>query len=163
MYTTENYVWGLLVYLLGFLILLPIGWHFTGKIPWSTVRHLTRLVCIVLAVTPAKAYTDMYFLAPAWIVIAFELLSPTTEAGAARPLVPLLLVLGAALAAYFALRLKFGDGNSGTGKSVPGESPAATAKIPAAAERVGQPPGPAGPALAGNGGKTEPTIGRTRP
>ncbi len=104
MYTTENYLWGLLIYLLGFLILLPFGWHYTGKIPWRTCRDLTRLFFIVLALAPAKAYSDLNFLAPVWIVIAFEWLQPSTDAGAVRPLIPLALIFLIALGCYIGIR-----------------------------------------------------------
>lgn len=120
MYTTENYIWGSLVYFLGFLIVLPFGWKFTGFIPWERAREITRIVCFVFFLAPAKAYEDMYYLAPAWFVAAFELLRPTTDEGVWRPLSPMLLILLLALAVYFAIQFK----NRGKQRAV--ETPAAS-------------------------------------
>jgi hypothetical protein len=110
MYSIENYIWGLVAYLLGFLMMLPLGWKLTGFIPWSWPRRVLRTFLFALFLTPVKAYPDVGFLAPAWVVAAFELFQPSSELGALRALVPILVVFVVLLAALVAWHLRWRPG-----------------------------------------------------
>lgn len=97
MYTHENYTWGLVAYGIGFVLALPLWFKFTRwAIPWAFPRTLARILFAVLLLTPVRAYTDMDFLAPAWLVAMFEFFKPTSVDGPARALTPLVIALMAA-------------------------------------------------------------------
>ena len=72
MYTQEEYLYGWLAYLAGVLILVLCGWMITAKIPWAGLRGLIRLLAIVTLLVPWYADAEMSYLAPAWIIAAFE-------------------------------------------------------------------------------------------
>lgn len=101
MYTMENYVWGLVAYGLGCLLMLPLTWKLTRLlIPWGPPRAIVRLFAAALLLTPVKAYEDLHFLAPAWVVAGFELVQPTTVEGPFRAIMPMLVVFFAAVLLY---------------------------------------------------------------
>lgn len=101
MYTQENYYWGLVAYGLGVLLLLPMTWWLSRVLlPWRIARDLFRLVALALMLTPVRAYEDVNYLAPAWVVAAFEFLRPTTDMGPARALAPLAMALIAVCGLY---------------------------------------------------------------
>ena len=84
MYTEENYFWGLVIYGLGVLLMMPAMIKVTGFImPWKPLRVVLRVFFVALLVTPVYAYKDVEFLAPAWVVAPFELVRPTSEEGPA--------------------------------------------------------------------------------
>jgi hypothetical protein len=72
MYTQEEYLYGWLAYLAGVLILILCGWIITAKIPWAGLRGLIRTIAIVTLLVPWYADAEMTYLAPAWIIAAFE-------------------------------------------------------------------------------------------
>jgi hypothetical protein len=72
MYTQEEYLYGWLAYLAGVLILVLCGWIITAKIPWGWLRGLIRSLAIVTLLVPWYADAEMTYLAPAWIIAAFE-------------------------------------------------------------------------------------------
>lgn len=72
MYTQEDYLYGWLVYLLAAAVLIVCGWMVTAKIPWGGLRGLIRLLAVVALLVPWYADADMAYLAPAWIIAAFE-------------------------------------------------------------------------------------------
>lgn len=93
MYTAENYLWGLVAYALGCLLILPGFWKATRLlIPWAPPRAIVRLLLAAVILTPIKAYEDMMFIAPAWVVATFEVFRPTTVEGPFRALMPILAV-----------------------------------------------------------------------
>lgn len=101
MYSHENYLWGLVAYGLGFLLLLPLIFTIAKVVmPWRVPRNLILIFLFTLLLTPVRAYTDMSFLAPAWMVTALEIIKPTTPEGAARALTPLAVT-------YVALSLSY--------------------------------------------------------
>jgi len=103
MYTHENYLWGLVVYAAGFLLILPMLLTVTrAVIPWRIPRGIIRLFFVALLLTPVQAYNGMYFLAPAWMVAVFEFVRPTSVEGPARALTPMVVVFVALIAAYCA-------------------------------------------------------------
>ncbi len=98
MYTDENYLWGLVAYGLGFLLILPmLLWATRFVIPWRGVRTVVRLFLVALLITPVRAYTDMHYLAPAWLVAGFEFFQPTSPEGPARSVAPIVIVFAALL------------------------------------------------------------------
>lgn len=72
MYTQEDYLYGWLFYGLGALVLILCGWLLTARIGWTPLRNMIRLLAIVTLIAPWYATTDMTYLAPAWIIAAFE-------------------------------------------------------------------------------------------
>ncbi len=101
MYTMENYVWGLVAYGLGCLLVLPLCWKLTrALIPWTPPRVITRLFIAVFLLTPVRAYEDTQFFAPAWVVAGFEAVRPTTVEGPFRAIMPMLAVFVAVVALY---------------------------------------------------------------
>jgi len=93
MYSQENYIWGLVAYGMGFLMILPaLLWVTRVTVPWQIPRALVRLFFVALLLTPVKAYNDMHFLAPAWVVAAFEFMKPSSVEGPARALTPMVVV-----------------------------------------------------------------------
>lgn len=101
MYTYENYIWGLVAYGLGCLLVLPLTWKLTRlAISWSPPRMILRLLLAAFFLTPIKAYQDMDYLAPAWVVAAFEMVRPTTVEGPFRAIMPMLAVFLALVGLY---------------------------------------------------------------
>ena len=101
MYTHENYLWGLVAYALGFLCILPALIIATRwAIPWSIPRNVVRLFFAALLLTPARAYTDMYYLAPAWMVAAFEFVRPSSVEGPARAITAIVVSFAVLLLIY---------------------------------------------------------------
>lgn len=72
MYTQEEYLYGWLAYLVGALVIVLCGWMITAKIPWGGLRGLIRALAIVTLLVPWYANPEMTYLAPAWIIAAFE-------------------------------------------------------------------------------------------
>lgn len=100
MYSQENYFWGLVVYGLGFLLIVPALYHVLRvAMPWRPGRVVLWILVAVLLLTPVRAYTDMDFLAPAWVVALFEFVRTTSQEGPARAITPMVVALGGALLA----------------------------------------------------------------
>jgi hypothetical protein len=93
-YTDENYLWGLVGYYLGVLLLLVPTWWLTRPLPGFPLRALVRCAAVALLATPMLAYPDLKYLAPAWGVMLFDALSPAHSDGLLRGVVPLLAVFG---------------------------------------------------------------------
>lgn len=105
MYTDENYFWGLVAYGLGFLLMLPLGWKITGfLLPWGLPQMVVRLFLFAFFLTPVRAYPEIDYLAPAWVVAAFEVFQPTTDLGPLRAAVPIIVVFFVLLLGYFGWR-----------------------------------------------------------
>lgn len=87
MYSEENYIWGLVAYGLGVVLVLPAMLKVTALVmPWkflSPLKLVVRAFFVVLLVTPVYAYKETTFFAPAWMVAAFETISPSTPEGPA--------------------------------------------------------------------------------
>ncbi len=94
MYTDENYLWGLVAYYLGVLLLLVPTWRLTRVLPGFPLRALVRCGALAVLGTPMLAYSDMYHLAPAWGVMLFDAISPAQSDGLLRGVLPLLAVFG---------------------------------------------------------------------
>ncbi len=87
MYSQENYIWGLVAYVLGVLLVSPAMIKVTGFImPWRPLRALLRVFFFTLLLTPVLAHQGSHFLAPAWTVALFEIVRPTTPEGPATAL-----------------------------------------------------------------------------
>lgn len=72
MYTQEEYLYGWLFYGAGALLLILCGWIITARIPWRELRQLLRLTAVISLIVPWYADAGMTFLAPAWVIAAFE-------------------------------------------------------------------------------------------
>lgn len=108
MYTDENYLWGLVGYYLGVLLLLVPTWRLTRGLPGFPLRALARCAAVALLATPMLAYPELKYLAPAWGVMLFDAIGPAHSDGLLRGVLPLLTVFGllyvATLLAWLSLR-----------------------------------------------------------
>lgn len=103
MYTVENYIWGLVAYSLGCLLIAPLLWKFSKVVlRWMPLRILFGLLLAAFFLTPIKAYEDMHFIAPAWVVAGFEMVQPTTVEGPVRALMPMMAVFLGLVLLYIA-------------------------------------------------------------
>lgn len=91
MYSMENYIWGLVAYVLGVLMLTPLIWWLSRAIPWHPIKAFIRIFIMSLLLTPAYPFDNTFYLAPAWAVGLFELIKPQTEQGILRGLLPIAL------------------------------------------------------------------------
>ncbi len=89
MYSMENYYWGGVAYVLGVLLLTPALWWMTRFMKWHPLKAFFRVLVLAVLLTPAYAFNDMIYLAPAWTVSVFEAINPQTEQGVSRGLVPI--------------------------------------------------------------------------
>ena len=94
MYTDENYLWGLVGYYLGVLLLLVPTWWLTRPLPGFPLRALVRCAALAVLATPMLAYPDLKYLAPAWGVMLFDAIGPVHSDGLLRGVLPLLVVFG---------------------------------------------------------------------
>jgi small-conductance mechanosensitive channel len=106
-YTTENYVWGLVAYVLGVLMLMPLLWWATRRLLWHPIKAFFRLLVITFLLTPTFPYQDMNHLAPAWVVGVFEIIKPQTSAGVWRGVLPITICFIVIYTIYIGLWLKF--------------------------------------------------------
>lgn len=104
MLSSHDYLIAWSVYLLSATVLLITGWRLTSWM-WSWVKDPLRVMAAVLLLTPASVDGDPAHLAPALIIVGFELL--TAEDGGLGPLlgVRLLLILIFAVLGVWLLRL----------------------------------------------------------
>lgn len=100
MYSSENYMWGLIGYYLGVLLVLAAAWRASLLVPWKHPRQLLLLSVAVILLLPVKAYPDLPFLAPAFFVAIFESLTSPEPDAYLRGLVPLIVSYLAALLIY---------------------------------------------------------------
>jgi hypothetical protein len=103
MYTEENYFWGLVAYSLAVLCLLPLMYQFSRLLYWRFLKWLFWLVSLVILLTPVRAYPDMHFLAPAWLVAAFEFVRPASPEGPARAITPVVVGVAAVFLLWIAM------------------------------------------------------------
>ena len=101
MYTMENYVWGVVGYVLGAAVVMWYLCWLVGHIPYRYLRHLLIMVIFTALFTPVQAYPDQPpFLAPALVVALYEGAVYSTEGGATRALMPMLFVFLVLVAGY---------------------------------------------------------------
>ena len=94
MYSEENYLWGLVGYYLGVLLVVAPLWRITRPLPGFPLRAFARVAVITLLATPMFPYRDLHYLAPAWGVMLFDALGPEHGDALLRGVLPLLAVLG---------------------------------------------------------------------
>jgi hypothetical protein len=94
MYSMENYIWGLVAYVLGVLMLTPLIWWLSRAIPWHPVKAFFRILVLVFLLTPAYPIDNTLYLAPAWSISLFEFVKPHTEQGILRGLLPIAWCFG---------------------------------------------------------------------
>ncbi len=89
MYTMENYVWGLVAYVLGVLLITPLLWWITRFLPWHPLRAFFRILVLAILLTPMIADLGQDFLAPAWMVGVFQVIIPQEGRDPGDALVPI--------------------------------------------------------------------------
>ena len=105
MYTEQEYLYGWLAYALGAALLFGCGWLLLALVRWKWLRILLRAVLAAALATPWYADDELTYLAPAWVIAAFE---GFFEGGAAfwragRPLLAAMAVTAAATAMMLAI------------------------------------------------------------
>ncbi len=100
MYTPENYLWGMVGYYVGCLLVLLYLWRFRKLIPGRYFRGLFLLLIAAILLVPITAYPDGHYLAPAWFVSLFEGLTEATENGYLRGAKPIFVCYLAAVFLY---------------------------------------------------------------
>lgn len=102
MYTQAEYLYGWLLYLLGVALMMGCGWYLTSGIRYTLAKTLLRVLAAVFFLVPWYASSDEDYLAPAWLIAAFEGIvggeSTFWRAGA-----PLLSALAVAVLAVIAI------------------------------------------------------------
>ena len=111
MYTADDYFYGWLFYLIGVIIVMACGWVLTSFISHKPTRFILRLVAAVFFLVPWYASPELDFLAPAWLIAAFEAIfdGPNAFWRAGGPLLTaitlvLLSLLGIRLFMYFSAK-----------------------------------------------------------
>jgi hypothetical protein len=94
MFSQDEYLYGWLLYLAGALALILVGWVLTAKIRWKPLKRVIRLLGMTFLLVPWYASEELAYLAPAWIIAAFE---GIFEGNFWRAGGPLLSALGVAL------------------------------------------------------------------
>lgn len=72
MYTEQEYLYGWLIYLGGALLLAICFWVLTSAIRFRALKIVLRLGAIAFFATPWFASEQAEYLAPAWVIAAFE-------------------------------------------------------------------------------------------
>lgn len=101
MYTPENYLWGMVGYYIGCLLVLLYLWRFRKLIPGRYFRDLFLLLVTTILLVPITAYPDGYYFAPAWFVSLFEGFTEATEQGYLRGAQPIAMVYLVSVILYF--------------------------------------------------------------
>lgn len=131
MLSNSDYLMAWSIYLLSATVLLITGWRLTSWM-WCWAKDALRVVSAVLLLTPASVDGDPAHLAPALVIVGFELL--TAEDGGLGPLlgVRLLLILIFAVLGVWLLRLLWFWLVGSRTRTKPKTVPAARAKAGAA-------------------------------
>lgn len=103
MQTASDYIMAWSIYLLAAVAVMAVFWRLTSG-AWVWLRDALRVVFAVVVLTPASVDGTQEHLAPAAIVVVYELL--TAQDGGLGPLVGvrMLLVAGFAVGAAWLLR-----------------------------------------------------------
>jgi len=101
MYTPENYLWGMVGYYVGCLLVLLYLWRFRKLIPGRYFRDLFLLLVATILLVPITAYPDGYYFAPAWFVSLFEGFTEATEQGYLRGAQPIAMIYLVSVILYF--------------------------------------------------------------
>lgn len=72
MYTEQEYLYGWLFYLLGVAIILACGWWLTWGMRFKPLRQWLRVAAVVTFLVPWEVAPELDYLAPAWLIAAFE-------------------------------------------------------------------------------------------
>ena len=92
MYTDENYLWGLLAYYVGAVLVMLCLYNYRKLVPWRHLRNVLLLLVAVVLLVPVKAYPDLKYLAPAWFVGFYALITKEQEE-AIRAFIPIVVVI----------------------------------------------------------------------
>lgn len=113
MFTTEDYLYGWLLYIVAGLVFMACWWWLTAKLRVATVRHALRLIAGVTIFFPWPAGSDTGHLAPAVVMAGVEGIFDGGEAFW-RAGGPLLTALAVALVSGVILAVVRGLSRSGT-------------------------------------------------
>lgn len=72
MFTSEDYLYGWLLYLAGGLVFFGCWWYLTRKIALIEIRAVLRSICWVTMFVPWYASPEMDYLAPAVVIAGVE-------------------------------------------------------------------------------------------
>ena len=100
MYSDENYLWGLVAYYVGSGLVLLFLWRFRELLPGRHFRNVLLLLISATLLVPIKAYPDLHYLAPAWFVSLYEVLTSASDQGYLRGALPIFVCFFAALLVY---------------------------------------------------------------
>ena len=100
MYSDENYLWGIVAYYLGCLLVLLFLVRFKDLLPGRHFRNQLILFVAALILVPIKAYPDTGYLAPAWFVSLYEGLTGPDDVGFLRGAKPIVTCYLVAVACY---------------------------------------------------------------
>lgn len=115
MFTTEDYLYGWLLYILGGSVFFACWWYLTRKIKTIEIRAILRVGCLVVMFTPWYASPDMDYLAPAVIIAAIEGIFDGNFWRAGAPLLTA-LAIGIAAALIYSITRRLAWRRSGEGE-----------------------------------------------
>lgn len=72
MFTSDDYLYGWLLYISGGLVFMGCWWWLTAKIRFADIRLLLRVIAGVIMFVPWYVSPDMDYLAPAIIMVGME-------------------------------------------------------------------------------------------
>lgn len=109
MFTSEDYLYGWLFYIISGLVFFACWWYLTAKIRYSIMRNGLRLIALVVMFFPWRASPDLDYLAPAVVMAGVEGIFDGGDAfwRAGGPLltaVGVALLIGLVVAAFLRLR-----------------------------------------------------------
>lgn len=111
MYTQEEYMYGWLLYLAAYVVVMFAGWMLTAPVKPRELKWLLRVSAGVIFIVPWYAAEGVSYLAPAWLIAGFEGVFDGPEAfwRAGTPLL-VCLVLAVSLSLGLQLFLRFRGG-----------------------------------------------------
>lgn len=107
MYSTTQYVWAWLWYLLSVAVICSAWWYATRCISSADLRQVLRIIAPTMLLVPWFTGQGSSYLAPAWLMAAFELIFQGPQAFW-RAGAPLLITLLVVLVLAIAIRLATG-------------------------------------------------------
>ncbi|MFT5083207.1 MAG: hypothetical protein ACI9Y1_001247 [Lentisphaeria bacterium] len=72
MFSSEDYLWGWLYYLLGAAMFICCWWYVTAHIRRVEIRHMARVVFVTVLLVPWYTDSQSSQMSPAWLISAIE-------------------------------------------------------------------------------------------
>jgi len=104
MYSQSEYLYGWLIYLIAAGVLIGCFWWLTTAIRNKEIKYLLRIIVGVVLLVPWYSSPELSYLAPAWLIAAFEGVFDGGEAFW-RAGAPLLIVLSVAVVISIVIQL----------------------------------------------------------